>query len=187
MAPISTPKRTTVPFPRLLLIVLIAFMRHQPAKSIGLPVPGTKTLTLFVQDFSSGPNATKIPVAGIAGKLWTSTQFGTIYVGDLIVTETPNLNSTRVGRVQGIFVTTSFDGLSVYVSFSILFTNRAYNGSTLEIAGAVNQFAAVREYAVTGGTGKFRFARGYATTETLFYDRLRSRQVLRANVTVRLN
>ncbi|PON62215.1 hypothetical protein TorRG33x02_279890, partial [Trema orientale] len=38
--------------------------------------------SLHLQDISAGPNATVIPIAGIAGKLWTFAQFGTVFVTD---------------------------------------------------------------------------------------------------------
>ncbi|KAM5580603.1 dirigent protein 1-like [Rosa sericea] len=48
-------------------------------------------LVLYFQDFTAGPNTSSIPVAGIAGKLWTFTQFGTIYVTDDTMTQGPNI------------------------------------------------------------------------------------------------
>ncbi|TQD79324.1 hypothetical protein C1H46_035161 [Malus baccata] len=141
-------------------------------------------LTVFFHDFVAGPNTTVIPVAGIAGKLWTFTQFGTVYVTDDPLTATPDLNSAVVGRGQGLYVTSGLDGLNTHVLISIVFTNKNYNGSTLEIQGTSKQFEAVREVSVVSGTGKFRFARGYATFETLLVDAATFYSVERCNVTV---
>ncbi|XWS22480.1 hypothetical protein CRYUN_Cryun29cG0038500 [Craigia yunnanensis] len=143
-------------------------------------------MSLYFQDNSSGgPNSTVLPVVGLPGKLWTFTQFGTIYVTDDPITEGPDPTSATVGRGQGIFVTASLDGLYAHVSFSIVFTNEAYNGSTIQIEGSSKQLEAVRELAVVSGTGKFRYARGYVTFETYYLDISTSYSVLRCNVTVR--
>ena len=141
-------------------------------------------MSMYLQDVSAGPNATVIPVTGIAGKLWTFTQFGTVFVTDDPITKTPDSNSAPVGRLQGIYVTSGLNGLNSHVSVSIVFTNKVYNGSTLELQGNSKQFEGVREVSVVSGTGKFRFARGYATFETYFLDLPNAYSVIRCNVTV---
>ena len=141
-------------------------------------------MVLYFQDFSGGPNATSIPIAGIAGKLWTFTQFGTVYVTDDTMTEGPSRKSAVVGRVQGMTVAVAQDGSNALVLVSLVFTNREYNGSTIEIRGNSKQFQLVREVAVVSGTGKFRYARGYATFETYFVDVPSAYSILRCNVTV---
>ncbi|KAL3754461.1 hypothetical protein ACJRO7_001660 [Eucalyptus globulus] len=134
-------------------------------------------MVLYFQEFAAGPNATLIPVAGIAGKLWTFSQFETVFLTDAFITEMPDPDSPMVGRGQGI----------THTMFSIVFTNQAYNGSTLEIQGIGKQFEAVREYSVVGGIGKFRFARGYTTFETISMDMPRVHSVIQHNVTIRLD
>ncbi|KAL6143902.1 hypothetical protein ACLB2K_054597 [Fragaria x ananassa] len=90
-------------------------------------------MSMYLQDFIAGPNVTDIPVAGVAGKLWSFRQFGTIYVTDNPLTEGPSLHSPSVGRAQGVFVAAALDGLNALIVFSVRFTNKEYNGSTLEI------------------------------------------------------
>ncbi|KAL6135238.1 hypothetical protein ACLB2K_067466 [Fragaria x ananassa] len=68
-----------------------------------------------------------------------------------------------------------------------MFTNKEYNGSTLEIQGNSILREPVRELSVVSGTGKFWFARGYAmceTAETYSVDSLIGYAVVRFNVTV---
>ena len=143
-------------------------------------------MTVYFQDYSSGgPNSTDLPVVGFPGKLWTFTQFGTLFVSDDLITEGPDPESGTVGRGQGITVTASLDGLNAYVSLSIVFTNDAYNGSTIQIQGNSNQFKAVREYGVVSGTGKFRYVRGYVTFENYFFDPSTSYGIFRCNVSIR--
>ncbi|XP_030539659.2 pterocarpan synthase 1-like [Rhodamnia argentea] len=182
MAPISAPK--TLTFPRLFLLFTISILMHYHPSEATHP-PQTTEMVLYFQDFATGPNATLLPVAGIAGKLWTFSQFGTVFVTDDFITETPDPDSPLVGRGQGVYVTSALDGSSTHVAFSIVFANRAYNGSTLQIQGTGKQFEAVREYSVVGGTRKFRFAQGYTTFETVSADVRRGYSVIRCNVTVR--
>ncbi|XP_024178981.1 pterocarpan synthase 1 [Rosa chinensis] len=141
-------------------------------------------LSLYFQDFSAGPNTSAVPIAGIAGKLWRVDQFGTVIVTDDRLTVAPSPKSATVGRGQGLVVTSSLDGHNAHVLLSIVFTNRRYNGSTLEIQGTSRQFEAVREVSVVSGTGKFRFARGYATFETYSVDPTNLYAVIRFNITV---
>ncbi|XP_075672363.1 dirigent protein 22-like [Castanea sativa] len=143
-------------------------------------------LSMYLQDISDvgNPNVTVIPVAGIAGKAWTVTQFGTIFVTDDYITETADPKSPGVGRAQGMYVTAGLDGLNSHVMISIVFTNKEYNGSTIQIQGISQQFVPGTEVAVVAGTGKFRFARGYATFETYFLDIPTQYSVIRFNVTV---
>ncbi|KAE8696416.1 Peptidase M20/M25/M40 family protein [Hibiscus syriacus] len=114
-----------------------------------------------------------------------SADFGTFVMTDDLVTEGPELTSAVVGRGQGISITTGLDGINAYVSFSLVFTNDAYNGSTLQVQGNGNRFLAVREYSVVSGTGKFRYARGYLTFETHFSDPSTFYTLFRVNVTIR--
>lgn len=141
-------------------------------------------MTLYFQDFSGGPNATVAIVTGIPGKVWSFFSFGTIFVTDDKLTAGPERNSPEVGRGQGIYVTSSLDGANTHVLFSIVFTNKEYNGSTLEIQGRSIQLASVRESSVVGGTGNFRLAKGIATFETIYYDATIFYSIIRCNVTV---
>ncbi|XP_041003108.1 dirigent protein 22-like [Juglans microcarpa x Juglans regia] len=179
MAQSFVPKQISTSF----LLVLAATIYL--AKANDHQLTETK-LSLYAQDFSAfgSPNATVIPVAGIAGKAWTFTQFGTLYVSDDTLTETADPKSLKVGQLQGMYITSGLDGLNSHISVSVVFTSKAYNGSTLQLQGISKQFEAVREVSVVGGTGKFRLARGYATFETYFLDIPTQYSVVRCNVTV---
>ena len=41
-------------------------------------------------------------------------------------------NSSQVGRLQGIYVNSELDGTDLHLLVSLVFTNKAYNGSTLK-------------------------------------------------------
>jgi len=178
MAQNFLPKRVT----NLFLVSVVAIAIYL-AKAADLK---ETNLSSYVQDISApdADNATVIPVAGIAGKAWTFTQFGTVFVTDDFITESADPNSPEVGRAQGMYVTVGLDGLNSHVMISIVFTNKEYSGSTLEIQGVSKQFEAVGEVSVVAGTGKFRFARGYVTFETYSFHVPTHHAVIRCNVTV---
>ena len=57
-------------------------------------------------------------------------------------------NSSQVGRLQGIYVNLELDGTDLHLLVSLVFTNKAYNGSTLEIQGADRFYQKYREVSV---------------------------------------
>ncbi|PRQ52757.1 putative plant disease resistance response protein [Rosa chinensis] len=169
--------------PKLLLVLVLSMTTFSAIASSSKEYKETH-MSMFLQDFLTGPNVTDIPVAGVAGKLWAFNQFGTLYVNDNPLTEGPSPQSAEVGRAPGIFMASALDGSSGLVAFSVVFTNKEYNGSTIEILGNSKILDPVRELSVASGTGKFRFARGYATLETYFLDIPRAYSIVRLNITV---
>ncbi|XP_054796257.1 dirigent protein 11-like [Prosopis cineraria] len=143
-----------------------------------------QSLVFFLQDVATGPNATVAAVAGVKGKEWSYNTFGSIYVVDDPVTLGPNKYSAPVGRAQGLLATSSLDGSNVNVMISIVFTNLQYNGSTLQIQGVSRQVENYREVSVVSGTGRFRFARGFAALETLYYDPTTTYSIVRLTITL---
>lgn len=147
--------------------------------------PKETKMTVFLQEFTAGPNATAAAVAGIPGRPRNSFEFGTVIVADATLTQGISINSPTVGRGQGIYVTSSRDGNNTHDLFSFIFTNQRYNGSTLEFQGRSIQRAQVRELSVVSGTKMFRFARGYATFETVLQTPSINYMVVRCNITIR--
>lgn len=141
-------------------------------------------ITVYLQDRTRGPNTTVVPIAGIHGKAWTFFSFGTVYCTDDPITEGLEESSAQIGRAQGIFVISSLDGSIAHVLLSLVGTNEEYSGSTIEIQGPSRQLEKAREVAVVGGTGKFRYARGYVTFETVILDLANSYSVIRCNITL---
>ncbi|KAL5573368.1 hypothetical protein UlMin_022965 [Ulmus minor] len=127
-------------------------------------------LTLYFRDTLVSPNATVIPVGGIFGQIWSFTQFGTIYASDDVVTASPEQNAPEVGRGQGLYMISEKNGQNAYMALSIVFTNKEYNRSTIELQGVYEQFVPVTELSVVSGTRKFRFAKGFAQFGTYFVD-----------------
>lgn len=127
-------------------------------------------MTVYFQDYSGGPNPTVLEVTGQPDGLPRFTKFGAMFCTDDPITEKFEASSAQVGRAQGLYMTSALDGSNTHVLISIVFTNEEYKGSTLEIQGSSAQFEKVREVAVVGGTGKFRFARGHVAFETIHYE-----------------
>ncbi|KAF7848274.1 hypothetical protein BT93_L2140 [Corymbia citriodora subsp. variegata] len=184
MALISAPKMlTATAFSQLFLLSTYSILMHCYSSEAAVRPPQTTEMVLYFQDIIAGPNANDIPIVGIPGTAWSFTQFGTVFAADEPMTKTPDPRSAIIGRARGMYLISALDGSSAQAVFSILFSNRAYNGSTLEIQGTGKLLDKVVEYAVVGGTGKFRFARGYATLETIPVDEVHA--VVQFNVTVR--
>ncbi|XP_059450794.1 dirigent protein 2-like [Corylus avellana] len=177
MAQNFLPKR----LPNLFLVLALATAIYS-AKATNLK---ETNLSLYFPDILApgATSSTVIPVAGVASKAQTFTQFGIVFVTDDFITESADPNPLEVGRAQYMYMTAGLDRLNSHVMISIVFTNKEYSGSTLEIQGVSKQFEVVREVSVVAGTGKFRFARGYATFETYSYH-VATHAVIRCNVTV---
>ncbi|CAI9103196.1 OLC1v1001642C1 [Oldenlandia corymbosa var. corymbosa] len=144
------------------------------------------SMTLYFQELYVGANATVIQITtdqDQEGHL-SFTKFGTMFCTDDPITEEFEVTSVQVARAQGIYVTSALDGSRTHVLISIVFENGDYKGSTLEVQGSSAQFDKVREVAVVGGTGKLRFARGYATFETIHLNLAAGRGVIQCNITV---
>lgn len=105
---------------------------------------------------------TAIPVAGSNGSSSDPGTFGTLLVFCDNTTSGPDDSDNIVGRAQGTYTNTNlYTQLDFFMVFSLIFQNLKYSGSTLEIQGTLRLDQPQSEYAVVGGTGKFRLARGY--------------------------
>ncbi|KAK9924565.1 hypothetical protein M0R45_032929 [Rubus argutus] len=149
-----------------LVLLLVLSMTAFSAQAAPVEQVGSEKiihLTYYATVIPYGPNATVVPVAGIAGKLWALNTFGTIFVGDVPLTVGPSTYSPKVGQVRGLSVVLSKDndGSVRHLSTSVTFTNKEYNGSTLQIQGIFNSRQG-SVLSIVGGTGKFEGARGSA-------------------------
>ncbi|KAK7404896.1 hypothetical protein VNO78_05939 [Psophocarpus tetragonolobus] len=163
------------------MFLLSIAMVYEGNGELALP----SSLTFYLQDTAKGGNATVTPVIGLSGRDWTYDQFGTIFAMDDPVLMGPNPLSEVVGRAQGMMIVSAHDGANVNAMFSIVFTNMQYSGSSLEIQGVSRQRESYKELSVVSGTGRFRFARGYAAFETTFYDPETAHSVIRFTITLR--
>ncbi|WZY73896.1 hypothetical protein YC2023_006136 [Brassica napus] len=89
---------------------------------------------------------------------------------DCPITTLPNISSNIIGYAQGMTASASQTELGLLMILHFVFTEREYNGSTISILGRNLVFENVREMPVVGGSGLFRFARGYAEGKTFNFD-----------------
>jgi hypothetical protein len=99
-----------------------------------------------------------------------SRRFGDIAVMNNALTEGPERGSARVGTAQGFTVRVAEHGAVNDLSLYLVFKAGEYAGSSLSVKGRVDTDTGVRESVVIGGTGRFRFARGYALSRSYDYD-----------------
>ena len=98
------------------------------------------------------------------------TGFGAVVMIDDPLTAKPQLSSKPVGRAQGIYASASQTDLGFLMVLNFAFTEGKYNGSTLSVLGRNTVLSDVREMPIVGGSGLFRFARGYAHVHTHTLD-----------------
>lgn len=137
-------------------------------------------MVFYMHDVLEGSNRTAVQIgSGSTAK----PGFGAMVVIDDALTRTPSPDSPLVGRAQGMYMSDSLAVLTLPDSLlaftAILEWPGEYNGSTLSIQGGNRVFMDQREVSVVGGTGKFRFALGYATVRNVSTS-------LQFNVTVRV-
>ncbi|XP_004514254.1 dirigent protein 22-like [Cicer arietinum] len=124
----------------------------------------------YWHDILSGKNPTTITINPPTLKLNTSTAFGLVNMIDNPLTLGPQLSSKLVGKAQGFYASTSKDELGLFMAMNFAFIEGKYNGSTISIMGRNPAFHNVREMPVIGGSGLFRFARGYVQAHTYWFD-----------------
>ncbi|CAL5201520.1 unnamed protein product [Lathyrus oleraceus] len=97
--------------------------------------------------------------------------FGSTFIIDNPLTEEEDISSKLIGRAQGTYALASKQGdLALKMDVIFVFTEGSYKGSTLTMFGRNAIMDEVREMPIVGGTGVFRFARGYALAKTTLFD-----------------
>ncbi|CAM8934873.1 unnamed protein product [Rhodiola kirilowii] len=168
-------------------IVLLAIAAIRCEGQADRPFPKKTEMSFYMHDWETATkeeNITNVAIAGNPLKKPYILEFGSLFTYDDAITLTIDRKSTEIGRAHGIYVNTALDGSDLHIMVSFLFTDKAYNGSTIEIRGADRLLQPTREVAVVSGTGKFRLARGWASIETVFLDIPQSNAILRWNLTV---
>ncbi|KAL0856939.1 hypothetical protein Bca101_062093 [Brassica carinata] len=92
--------------------------------------------------------------------------FGTITVIDDILTSGPDLGSQPLGKAQGVYVASSGDGSTQMMAFTAMLEGGEYNDN-LNFYGIYRIGSAMSHLSVTGGTGKFKNACGFAEVRPL--------------------
>lgn len=118
----------------------------------------------------AGSNPTSVFVVPPVPKYNSSTLFGAVGFMDTALTVGPEPTSKVVGRIEGLVAGTSQREFILLVVLNFVLTEGKYNGSTITVLGRNRVNQNIREIPVIGGTGVFRFATGYAETNTIFLD-----------------
>ncbi|GAV63992.1 Dirigent domain-containing protein [Cephalotus follicularis] len=139
-----------------------------PAK-LGLKREKLSHFHFYFHDIVSGRNPTAVPVAQASMTNTSSSFFGSVMMVDDPLTVKPELSSKRVGSAQGIYASASQNDIGLLMVMNFVFTEGKYNGSNLSVLGR-NAGLGMREMPIVGGSGVFRFARGYAQARTHTLD-----------------
>jgi hypothetical protein len=146
------------------------FSRNLSPSSLGLKREKLTHLHFYFHDIVSGPKPTAVQVAHAAMTNTSSTGFGFVVVLDDPLTILPENTSKVVGRAQGIYASASQSEIGLLMVLNYVFIEGKYNGSSLSVLGRNTILSKVREMPIVGGSGVFRFARGYAQARTYTFD-----------------
>ncbi|EEF31217.1 dirigent protein 22 [Ricinus communis] len=161
-----------------------SFSRILSPATLGLKREKLSHLHFYFHDIVSGRNATAVPVASADMTNHSSSAFGLVNMMDDPLTAEPHLSSKIVGRAQGIYASASQSELSFLMVLNFAFTQGKYNGSNLSVLGRNSVFSGIREMPIVGGSGLFRFARGYAQAKTHELDLKTGDAIVEYNVYV---
>ncbi|KAK9156610.1 hypothetical protein Scep_003184 [Stephania cephalantha] len=128
------------------------------------------SIHFYFHDVKAALNPTVVQVAQAPNSTRPVMPFGSVMITDDPLTETPDPTSKLLGRAQGLYSSISQSETTFLMALNFVFTDGKYNGSTISIFGKNSIGSKVREMPVVGGTGMFRFARGYALAKTYALD-----------------
>lgn len=139
-------------------------------------------LHFYFHEIIGGRNATAMKIIRPPNK--SDGLFGTTFIVDDPLTEKPKPTSKLVGRAQGIYAYASQHEFGLLMVMNFALSEGIYNGSSLSILGRNAVLNTVREMPVVGGSGIFRFARGYALAKTVRFNQHNGNAVVEYNVFV---
>ncbi|CAI9106789.1 OLC1v1006008C1 [Oldenlandia corymbosa var. corymbosa] len=122
----------------------------------------------YWHDILSGQNPSAVTI--VSPPRLMANGFGMMRMMDNPLTLGPELGSKLVGRAQGIYASASQEEVGFLMTMNLALTEGKYNGSTITVMGRNPVLHTVREMPVIGGSGLFRFARGYAQAKTHWFD-----------------
>uniref|UniRef100_A0A0D9XQC3 Dirigent protein n=1 Tax=Leersia perrieri TaxID=77586 RepID=A0A0D9XQC3_9ORYZ len=157
-----------------LLLAAAVFLHHHHNSA----TTTTTHLHFYMHDAYTGPSPTAIRVVSGATRSQLLNddgappprEFGDIVVLNNALTEGPSATSARVGTAQGFAVRVSERGVVSDLSLHMVLDAGEHKGSSVTAKGRIDMDAVERESVVIGGTGHFRFARGYMVTKNYDYS-----------------
>ncbi|KAK1390742.1 Dirigent protein [Heracleum sosnowskyi] len=159
------------------------FVKSLDRKTLQIGKEKISHFRVYWHDIISGPSPTSVPIVKPYSNI-SSTFFGSIEMIDNPLTEGPDVKSKLFGRAQGFYGSAGQENLSLLMSMNFVFCEGKYNGSTITVMGRNEVFTKVREMPVIGGSGLFRFARGYVQASTHTFDLKTGDAVVMYNVYV---
>ncbi|EXB87365.1 hypothetical protein L484_016711 [Morus notabilis] len=145
-----------------------AFVRRLDPNKLGLGKEKLSHFRFYWHDIVSGPNPSAVVV--VQPPTNASTAFGMVRMIDNPMTERPELSSKLIGKAQGFYASAAQQEVGLIMAMNFAFLQGKYNGSTITVLGRNPVFSKVREMPVIGGSGLFRFARGYVQVRTHNFD-----------------
>ncbi|XP_058782659.1 dirigent protein 11-like [Vicia villosa] len=110
--------------------------------------------------------------------------FGSVFMMDDAMTEGPELSSKQIGRAQGLIGLSSLHDIAECMLINLVFDEGSYGGSTLSMLGRNPISKQNRETSIVGGTGVFRFARGFAIANSVNSISTPQHYIVEYNITV---
>ncbi|XP_071721386.1 dirigent protein 22-like [Rutidosis leptorrhynchoides] len=135
----------------------------------------------FFHDIHSGKNPSAIKIAGTQD----SSLFGDTYMMDNALTEGQNVSSKMVGKAQGMYAFAAKNEAALLMVVNYEFSYGEFNGSSISVLGRNPVFSDVREMPIVGGSGRFRYASGYALAHTVYFDPKTSDAIVEYNLYVK--
>lgn len=160
------------------------FVRSLDPKLLGLEKQEKLShFRFFWHDIVSGTNPSSVVIVPPPLKNST-TAFGLVNMIENPLTLGPQLSSKLVGKAQGFYASTSQSEVDLIMAMNFAITEGKYNGSTITVLGRNPVFNKVREMPVIGGSGLFRFARGYAELRTHWFSPKTNDAIVEYNIYV---
>lgn len=125
---------------------------------------------VYWHDILNGRDPTSVSVLNPPKNYAAATGFGLMRMIDNPLTLTSKLSSKMVGRAQGFYAATSQEEVGLLMAMNFAIVDGKYNGSTITVFGRNSVLDKMREMPVIGGSGLFRFARGYVQARTHVFD-----------------
>ena len=184
---ISTSHSSSILFSFFLILLFFSFVvagKRHDSSDLLLGKEKMSHLRFYWHDVLGGRNPTAVQVASAPMTNNSPTGFGMLMMIDDMLTEGPKPTSKLLGRAQGFYGSASQEIVGLIMAMNFAFMDGKYNGSTLTVLGRNTVLSDVREMPVIGGSGLFRFARGYAHARTNWFDPKTGDAIVEYNVHV---
>ncbi|KAM0002737.1 putative dirigent protein [Helianthus debilis subsp. tardiflorus] len=130
----------------------------------GIPLGTGLVGTQFAGNLNQNNNQNQ--VAAQFGPDGLGLGFGTITVIDDLLTADAKLGSQTLGKAQGVYVSSSADGSTQMMTFTAMMEGGEY-GDSINFFGVYRIGSTMSRLSITGGTGKFLHACGFAEVRSL--------------------